>query len=931
MADATDYPAILAAARAKTQAPPVPVETGARTPQSTTEVVSTLAPGERSVINAPAKPAATGKPVTTTSSLPQMVSTDPFTLDASAGVPTAQSSWYDDPKMAARAILDGMTFGLSNIAGAGIAAGLAYLTTPPPMDMEKLVSENKAEPIRGGWNQYKSIYRDIMLQLQNEREIYTANNPKASLALNVVGGFASPINKPLAWLGGKVFSGAKSLIGTGGDKLANLVGRPELTQVQRQLRTMGTRSTQGLVIPQLTAAPVRQGLPARAATATIQAMPGGAIAGGLYGATMAPQGAPIGEAALEGAQAGVMFSPVAAIVPAAQQLLTRSRVAQQLGTGNDFVPLTLAVGKENPILNWLYNSLIGRAFIGSSMLENQASRWYTPLSRRVENYQRQLQLSKNLLGALANRVANSVKEEAKRMEQTVRQTGAARVRAIRADFQQRIATLRQEAATAEQASTLIPQNFRSQAMHRALPSSFPEEARKAVFNAMEMGEYRRANALMRDAWNEHGFSMLNNNTFRIGTPRVVETVGEAPLFGGPRPRTQTNVVDITPIVDRVEAALTTEDLAALTIPGNKIDFIRAEVTRFLNELVDAEGNMRGSSLATLRSMISGQIGRARMTGTQDPIAAEMRTVWMELKNTLDNIIQEQLSPAEKAAFAEHTAAYRTRLAIDEAITKTSVGYGAFEPDDWIRAIRSRFTRDFGGDRAPLQREAEAARDAIVSAEAAIVGAGEQMRLVTAQQLLVENNNMRAAVDAAITQTKNEIERLKARIPIEIQNRMSRAERSGAVAGESRLKELEQQMQSLVTQRDQIIRFLPSKGKDLTATQSWVPTLLLGSFNLLGGAAVAPTLATQTAQRTLAGQTAIQQSLDRIMRQAPTGQVITTMAGGETAIDRADVAAIKNAPDSRKVMIYNALEQNGRLDEFRRKQPLLYNELLKAKQ
>lgn len=921
MAEATNYTAILESQRRPAAPVPPPVETGGK-PPSPTEVVSTLAPGERSMPQAPIAP-----PITT-NTMPPTVSTDPWTLDSSAGVPTAQPSWYDNPVMAARAILDGMTFGLSNITGAGVAAGLAYLTTPSPMDMDALITENRVEPIRGGWNQYKAIYRDMMRQLQDEREIYTANNPKASLILNVAGGFLSPINKPIAWVGGKILAAGKSMIGTGGDKLATLLRRPELTQVQRRLGQMEQRNATGQLIPDLAAAPARPGMLNRAVTSTVQAAPGGAIGGGLYGATMAPQDAPMGEAALEGAKMGVAFSPVAAALPAVFRTLTRRRVAQELSEGKDFKPLTVAAGRDNPILNWMYNSLIGKAFVSSSMLENQAARWYTPLARRVDDYQKQLTVAKNLLGGLANRVAASVKAEAKNMEQTIRQTGAATVRTIRANYQQRIDAIRQNAAVAEQATTMVPQNFRAQAMHRALPESFPAEVRQAVFNAMEMGEYRRANLLLREAWNEHGFSMLNNNTFKIGTPSTQRVEGDLPLWGGKRPVRNVTTVDITPIVDRVESALTADDLAALTIPGNKLEFIRQEVTRFLNELVDNKGNMRGSSLATLRNMISGQIGRARMTGTQDPIAAEMRTVWMELKNTLDDVIQEQLSPLERAAFQEQTAAYRTRLAIDEAITKTSAGYGAFEPQDWLRAIRSRFTRDYGVDRAPLQREAETARDAIVSAEAAIVGAGEQMRLITAQQLLVENNNMKAAVEAAIAQTKAEVARVTARIPNEIQRRMSQAERTGAVQGTARLQALEDQIKQLDAQREQLLRYLPSRG-NLTATQSWVPTLLIGGFNLLGGAATAPVLATQTAQRTLAGQTAIQQSLDRIMRQVPMGQVITTMAGGETAIDRADVAAMKNAPPERKRMIYNALKSSGRLEEFRTKQPMLYNELLKA--
>lgn len=890
--------------------PPVTPETGARKPLSaalpSSEVVPMPLPGE-----------VAPQPLTAPPSSPPearyVVPTDPFTLDKSAGLPTAQTEWYKDPVMSARAVLDGLTFGFSDEIGAGMAAAFALALQPAPVDAE-------GKKVEGGWKQYKAVYSDMMGQLQNERNIYTANNPKASLALEITGGLLSPANRAIAFLGKKTLQAAA----TGGDRLAVLIGKPNLTRTQRALarqealpRPGGTLGVQGLE-----RAVTPPGLTTRVAQRTAEAIPGGAIAGAVYSAGVAAPGTDRLAAAGEGAAWGAgLAMPFANIVPLFKTL-TRRRVAQTLDTPGGFVPLTLAAGQSNPFLGWVYRNLVGKAFIGTGMLDNQASRWYTPYFKKIDNFASSLAEAKKLLANTTTAITNSAAAEARRLSATVLQTSRANRRAITRDFSERIAKLRENAAVAEIASTAPIQMFRSQALQAALPSSFPKEVRDAILEAAYYGRNTRtANDLLAKAWTEHGFAMVDDNTFKIGAIVERQVVGEAPLLGGPRPVTTERGLSLSPVLDKLEAALDVEDLAALTQPGNKLEFVRNEVDRFLRQLVDKEGNISGASLATLRNMISGLITPGRLSGQQSATDAQMRNVWIELKNVLDDVVLNQLSPDERASFLEHKAAYSTRLAVDEAITQTRASGGAFEPSDWDNALRKRFRKLWGRGRAPLQEESAIAADTVARAEAAIVEASQQARAIAFQQELIELNNKAVALEAEAARARAEVERIRTSIPNAVAGSLFATQRTGAIQAESAVKAAEQQLQMIETQRAQLIALLPTAGgRQLNPGQQWTSTLLLNLYGLAGAVPTVLGAASPTGQRVIAGQTTVQQHLDDLIRDINLTPAAAVVGGAETSNREGMTTILRTTSPARRAAIYESLVRGGNLEAFRKVQP-----------
>jgi hypothetical protein len=89
--------------------------------------------------------------------------------------PIAEEEWYEDPTMASRMVLDGLTLGWADEVGAAIAAGMVKLTG----------QDNGAS--------YGEIYDSMIGSLTEEQKAYEEAHPVASTGLKIAGGIASPI------------------------------------------------------------------------------------------------------------------------------------------------------------------------------------------------------------------------------------------------------------------------------------------------------------------------------------------------------------------------------------------------------------------------------------------------------------------------------------------------------------------------------------------------------------------------------------------------------------------------------------------------------------------------------------------------------------------------------------------------------------------
>lgn len=879
----------------------------------------------------PPPPAATAPKGTLVPLVPptvNAVSSDVQTMDANAGMPLAKAGWYDNPVMAARAALDGLVYGLSDEAGAAVAASIYSLTQKPAEGQPKQT--------------YSEVYNDMMEHLENERKVYTANHPYASLGLNIAGGVLSPLNKGISVVAGKFTNS----LATGSDKLATLTGLYG-TRTQRALARMealapttpGIATTLQRDIPKI-------GAVTNLVQRSLRAAPEAAIAGGLYAmgtreAEKQPmsmeQAGRIAGAGLEGAAFTAAFAPLVALFPVVGNVLSNRRVAQSVVVGGETVPLTMAAGLENPALSWVYKSLVGRAFWGASTIDNQASRWYTPMFTRVEEFNKKLAQSKSITYALAARLAQSAKEETSKLTQVIEQVSKGRVKSIRQDYDAKIAALKKDAATAEVVSTAIPSVFRSQAVQAALPSSFPASVSTTVLSLMEQGKYLEANEAIRQAWNTYGFSMLNNGTFKIGEV-VSQTSRTRGAISGEVTTTTTQGVNLDNVIKQLEAALDPEDLAALNKEGRELASVRREVTDYLSSIVDDKGNIKGSALATLRTKIAGMIGYQSGIGSSGSIGVDpaMRNVWLGLKNTLDDIIKGQLSPTDLAAFLEHKATYRFRLATDSAISSAYKDRGAFAPTDWLTTVSKLFKKDVGINKAPFQQEAYNAMEAADNAGAALVAAGQQAEALTAQKTLQLLQQRENEIAAEIARKMQELGAARATGQKLATNNMFAAGRSGAVKLESEIKMLEQQAAGLNTSKANLASLL-NRREQMTPAEQWLPSIMLatitGAATFTGGilpglavpvvgATLARTASSQWFQKGVAGQQGWQQWMQSsIMKNTGIDSVgASAVLGGKETDQRSVQIAIKNANPARKRMIYSQMVKAGTWEGFKKSAP-----------
>lgn len=856
-----------------------------------------------------------------------IVPSTPNEVDKAENLPTATEGWYEDPLNATRAVLDGVTYGFSDEISAGVLATLAHIAVPEA--------------------NYSDVYNAHMAELQQERNIYTANNPKASLALNFVGGVLSPINKPLGLVVGKAVSVAAPL----SKKMATLVNLspkpiPGTAQVvQEALR-------QGAVRPvSAVAAPVIKPTAMEAAGQFVRKNLPVAVAGGaLYGAGAAEPSART-EGAIRGAVTGAVATPLFAAFPAIGSIMSRRRVAQELGKGPTFVPLTLAADvKANPWLSMFYRNIVGRSFVGRTAMDNQAQRWYTPIMNKVDNLTSNLNELKNLSVKTYETVSARAKAEASKMAGIVRNKQKLTSQQINtiigdiANLEKKIANASADAAQLEQATIAVEQLFRSQAFQQALPDSFSTATRGAILEALELGQADKALRILRTAWQDEAFPMLNDRKFRIGVPKTREVpVPDDQLtltdrLSGRRPATTESFVDLDAIASKVVRAMEDEgSLDFLASSENKIDYVKREVINFLKRAVDEEGFISGAELATLRGRI-GNLTASRAL-VEDANTAGMRAIFMSLKDVIDDVIVNQLGSDDLAMFMQHKDLYKQRLLVDAAVSKATntTQRGNFTPEDWVSAANSMYRRRAAEGTAPYQKEAYSAVDARTASEAALISVAKEQAALNNQKAILALQEEEARLTSELSSLKAQVERIESGVPQRITSEMAKITRTGAVQSQSQIRALEEELALLRTAKNELMSLFPRQGRSDLASpaENALATSMLGAVvskvlktsAMLAGMPIAAFFSSPSVQRLLAGQTWWQALLQKVANSSNPLVRYPEISGGRSAVagseDRDISRAIYTTNQVGRANIYRAMEARGSLESFKQEYPQSY--------
>lgn len=220
----------------------------------------------------------------------------------------------------------------------------------------------------------------------------------------------------------------------------------------------------------------------------------------------------------------------------------------------------------------------------------------------------------------------------------------------------------------------------------------------------------------------------------------------------------------------------------------------------------------------------------------------------------------------------------------------------------------------------MQREAYLAQDAVEAAEKAIMASAEEVKLIAQQEALQEMMAIKAEV-------RDRLNKLRTGSPIEIQKIL----RESGVTRQDGIKALEAKMKELDVQ-SKTMRDLLSK--DTNAPSSWIAStwigVLTGISHMGGIVGLTAGMALPATQRTLAGQTAIQQWLQRLSQALPDAQYgATSLFAGDEPLQRKRSAVAVTGDDERLANMYIALQRSGRLGEFEKAQPKLFEKVEKA--
>lgn len=680
-----------------------------------------------------------------------------------------QDGWYEDPVMAARMVLDGMTLGWSDEAIASIGATYATMT-----------DDNVS---------YNNVYNEIHNELKAEEAAYREANPIASTTLNIAGGFLSPVNF--------VAPGYAGLSAAG--KTAYTVGR-------------------GVV----------EGAVGGAGTAGEGARLEGASWGALYGGGTS--------AFMSGG--GAIFNGV-----------TSRKVTQELGQGDDFVPLTLASEASNTVeagIGSFYRDVVGSAYGGTGIIAKQEDKIVNPAKVRAnvatekfEKAKRNAEEAINLAQTEAKRVTDDLRTEFKVRQSELTEEGVITRQGLDDTFKR---TKEQATLSATREADQLTKEAEEAFRVKAYASAMPDGAKAGdIDDILTSSTGNEAMLKLDELWQGVGFSMLKNRSFRIN-PKTVRSQIEARLADDPV-TAALNKAEVTRILDN-----SIDFLAQKTVKGGRID---------------------GEDLSAIRSRL-GQIAATKSDGGGE--SAILQSVYREMQDVLNSTVKKQLSGKALKQFEQHTEAWKAQSVLRTAVNSASDAgsLGNFAGKQWVSAIGKNSARDLRQGKGPLRSDADNLvilgnkRDAQIQDSANVLVAKAEKHKI--KQIRKEQGRINAEKRALTKQLNDDIKASNSKIEVTRRREMHKRKVDQLDQEAQRLNETVATLSSQQTSRE------PSIFKRIAATG-----VLSGGYagvDLLTGTAMSRLMATQGFQRFVAGQTKAQkvgqQVSSKMQQQAPMG-------------------------------------------------------------
>lgn len=885
----------------------------------------------------------------------------------------------EDIEMTARAFIDGLWFNKSEEVGASVAA-LAVSVLNPEAAKGKSFDQIKAEMLSG---------------LEAESARFEEDSPWAAGISNVAGGIMNPVS--LA--GGQLLAGAYKLrqgvqaaraaddvaLTLGGLAQQTVRGKTGQTLSYSPKALTGARSispgiSSGLVTQTDDAARLAAQYGAQQAagkTGTfLSSAPIGAAAQKLATAQVGTKALPLvvpgaGIAAAEGAvfgyeganddekAANALFTAgISAAVPLGWSGLkqgygeiSKSRLAQQLGEGADFVSLMFTEHGLAPV----YKYAVSKAYGGTTLMEQQArkvaGKALTPASAREAINEIELEAAKKTAAAKRTLKAKTTSKAdsslldldvkiAQAKEEALNSVDNAKWRHEESVSLYEKAKVDVQAAKvaavkdADAAVSAAEAGFRGQALRQAAPPG----ASADEINLLGSLDPHDANIALDDLWTKYGFKVGADYKYRVNAEGAL------------------NYINIT-----------AKKYPELSLIGGEKGNIISVTKKYIEQvLAEAPEEISGAELLQIGS----DLGRA--IGALSDNAPSARRFATEMQDYFHEILESKLSKEEIAQLSADRTAWSVKRLVDDSIGGASGRSGAtgnFTPKDWLASVKGYSQRFSARGTGRLQKEAEAIEKISQANKQNILDLADDEAKVTLKSAIeTRRQSLKQMIDAKkkITQARNtEIARLK---------KEQAAEKSGTKEREAidlMLIEAKEKFSVQLADGDELINkitldleslkdIMPSTFK-ASVFEKLFNTALIGQvlkpagfpetigYTILTGAAGARILADESTQRVLAGQSGAQAWMRRAGERAesaldvagPLGPSMAQTTGGQAALSAQIVAPqgatlsakdkekISNLPRAAKARVYRILESDGRLEKIKAEDIKFYNELKKA--
>lgn len=605
--------------------------------------------------------------------------------------------------------------------------------------------------------------------------------------------------------------------------------------------------------------------PAMAGRAAQAGVTGGRVAaeGAVYGAGEAKEGE-IAEGAAKGAAASLAgYGALRGAMKGAGKTIstfTRRNVEGDLiDDAGDFVPITLAASNPKGVegaVHTFYRDVIGPSFGGKGVIKAQEQKIIGKASDYLES---QRAFSKKLDEGIKSKTkeaeeqlrnaAKQLEEQRKNLKLIASEESKGRV----VPLKEKLSALKSGKAEEIVAKATSDVNkalnarrfdFRNRAFSEAVPAAADIKDVQRILSIEDIGQRARA---LDDLWSKKGYSMIKGKKIRVNKDEFEKALADGitndPVF-------KVLLPDIGSFKNNIMSAI------------NNVDKFR-----------DASNRIDGDILSTIRSRLGTFAANAG-----DP---QIRKAYYMAQGKIDDIIKKQLTPKQLKDFAKESQNWKSTVVLRDAIENTrtdSKKRGVFDESDWIKAASENNNLDRRYGTGPLVKEAHVLESNLKTAEKSIAKRSANLAKAKANTVegTIRNHSSKLkkeleTIDKTIGEQKAKL-RVNPSLQEEISKNNLRKEQVTQEIGilEKNLKQLEELKSP---QNPSWFHTLAATGvlASLTGTGFVTGGALGAGAGLLSASALGRGLATPTAQRIVAGQTAPQMAVQRMLKSDATGR------------------------------------------------------------